>query len=69
MGHWSTVAFFWGVGNRAIEREIVRGYYLPSKYFYTAKHIGMLTRDNGSLRDEKLARVKAVRHVWCSLQR
>ena len=53
-----------GAGSRAIEREFARGFYLRGKHFYAVKHLGMLTSGNGSLRDEKLARVKAVRHAW-----
>ena len=60
---------FGGAGSRAIERELARGYYLRGKHFHAAKHLGMLTSGNGSLRDEKLARVKAVRHAWYSFQR
>ena len=50
-------------------RESARGLYLCGKHFYAVKHLVMLTNDNGSLRDGKLARVKAVRHAWCSFQR
>ena len=57
---------FFGVGSRSLERELARGLYLRGKHFYAVKHLGMLQNGNGSLRNEKLARVKAVRQSWYS---
>ena len=68
LGSWSMVALF-GVVNRSLGRELTRGLYLRGKHFYPIKHLGMLSDGSGSLREEKLARVKAVRHAWYSFHR